>query len=87
MTQTVPQPKSILVAVPTTGAVMKAKTAETLFGIGRVLARNGINSAMLNLDGSDVVTVRNLYANMVLNSGKFDGLLFVRIPTWNSIPA
>jgi hypothetical protein len=68
---------SILVAVPTTGGVMKAKTAETLFGIARVLTANGIRADLVNIDGSDVVTVRNAYANRVLRSQRWDGLLFI----------
>jgi hypothetical protein len=77
MADPAPLLSNILIAVPTTGGVMKAKTAETLFGIARSLTANGIRSALVNIDGSDVVTVRNAYANQVLRSQRWDGLLFV----------
>ncbi len=69
--------KSILVAVPTMGGIMKSKTAESLFTLSKALARNGINADIRNIDASDVVTVRNIYANTVLKSDRWDGLLFV----------
>ena len=69
--------ESILVAVPTMGGIMKSKTAESLFILSKALARNGINGDIKNIDASDVVTVRNLYANMVLKSDRWGALLFV----------
>lgn len=72
-----PPLKNILVAVPSTGGLMKAKTAETLFKIAALLTRNGITPDMVNLNGSDVVTVRNVYANTLLNSKRWDSLLFI----------
>jgi hypothetical protein len=69
--------KNLLVAVPTMGGIMKSKTAESLFRLSKALTRNGVDANILNIDASDVVTVRNLYANMVLNSDRLDGLLFV----------
>jgi len=67
----------ILVAVPTTGGVLKSKTAQTLFQLSKMLTVRGYNPAMLNIDNSDVVTVRNFYANLVLGSEHFDALLFI----------
>jgi len=69
--------KNLLVAVPTMGGIMKSKTGESLFRVSKALARNGVDANIVNIDASDVVTVRNLYANMVLNSDRLDGLLFV----------
>ena len=69
--------KSILVAVPTMGGIMKSKTTQSLFLLSKVLASKGVNADMRNIDASDVVTVRNIYANTVLRSDRWDGLLFV----------
>lgn len=60
--------RNILVAVPSTGGVIKAKTAETLFQLARLLTARGFAPVMINIDGSDVVTVRNAYANKLLDS-------------------
>ncbi len=69
--------KSVLIAVPSTGGVIKAKTTESLVRLMRTLTRNGIDAEFNNIDGSDVVTVRNVYANLVLNSKRWDSLLFI----------
>ncbi|MDB5698780.1 MAG: hypothetical protein JWN69_1584, partial [Alphaproteobacteria bacterium] len=69
--------KSILIAVPSTGGVIKAKTAESLVRLVRNLTRGGVHADINNIDGSDIVTVRNLYANMVLNAERWDSLLFI----------
>jgi len=69
--------QKILIAVPTTGGLMKAKTAESLVNLVRVLTRAGIEADLRNIDNSDVVTVRNMYANMVLESDRWDSLLFI----------
>jgi len=69
--------KSLLIAVPTTGGSMKAKTAESLVNLMRVLTQNGIAAQIHNINNSDIVTVRNIYANMVLDSNRWDGLLFI----------
>ena len=71
------KPRSILVAVPTTGGMMKAKTAESLVGLMKVLTKAGINADLHNINNSDIVTVRNLYANMLLESDRWDSLLFI----------
>ena len=69
--------KSVLIAVPSTGGVIKAKTAQSLVRLVRDLTGRGIHAEFKNIDGSDVVTVRNLYANLVLNSKRWDSLLFI----------
>src|SRR6476660_832967 len=69
--------KSVLIAVPSTGGVIKAKTTESLVRLMRVLTESGIHAELKNIDGSDVVTVRNVYANLVLNSKRWDSLLFI----------
>jgi hypothetical protein len=69
--------KHILIAVPTMAGVMKAKTATTLVLLMRQLTRAGIEAEYLNVDSSDIVYARNLYAREVLRSKTLDGLLFV----------
>jgi len=71
------RPRSLLLAVPTTGGLMKAGTAESLANLMKVLTQNGIDADLRNIDGSDIVTVRNAYANMVLESDRWDALLFI----------
>jgi hypothetical protein len=69
--------KHILIAVPTMAGVMKAKTATTLVLLMRQLTRAGLQAEYLNVDSSDIVYARNLYAREVLRSKTLDGLLFV----------
>lgn len=72
-----PKARSILIAVPTTGGVMKSKTAESLMQLMKILTARGINADVRNIDNSDVVTVRNIYANTLLKSDRWDSLLFI----------
>jgi hypothetical protein len=69
--------KSLLIAVPTMGGIMKSRTVTSLMRLGKALARNGIDYHFWNVDSSDIVTVRNRYANTLLASPQYDALLFV----------
>ena len=69
--------KSVLLAVPTMGGIMKSRTAETLVLVTRQLTRAGIDVSFLNVDSSEIVSARNYYGNLILNSPKLDALLFV----------
>ena len=69
--------KHILIATPTTNGVMKSKTATTLIVLMRQLTRAGVVAEYLNVDSSDIVYARNLYARELLKSESLDGLLFV----------
>ncbi len=69
--------RNILIAVPTTGGNIKAKTAESLVKLMKVLTRRGIDADIHNINNSDIIAARNRYANMVLNSDKWDSLLFI----------
>ena len=69
--------KHILIAVPTMAGLIKAKTATTLVMLMRQLTRAGIEAEYLNVDSSDIVYARNLFARQVLESKTLDGLLFV----------
>jgi len=67
----------ILIAVPTTGGTVKAKTTDSLVRLMKVLTRNGFDADIHNIDNSDIVTARNRYANLVLDSDHWDSLLFI----------
>ena len=67
----------ILIAVPTTGGTTKSKTTESLVKLMKVLTRRGIDADIHNIDNSDIVTARNRYANIVLDSDHWDSLLFI----------
>lgn len=69
--------KSLMIAVPTTGGMMKSRTVTSLMQLGKALARAGIDYRFWNVDSSDVVTARNRYANTLLASPRHDALLFV----------
>ena len=69
--------KHILIAAPTMAGLMKAKTATTLVMLMRQLTRAGVEAEYLNIDSSDIVYARNLFARRVLESQDLDGLLFV----------
>ena len=71
------RPLRILVAVPSTGGTFKSKTATSLFKLANALTAAGAQPSILNFDGSDVITVRNMYANLVLESDRWDALLFI----------
>jgi len=57
--------------------VIKSKTATTLIMTMRHLTRSGIQAEYLNIDSSDIVYARNVFADVVLSSDGLDGLLFV----------
>src|SRR5580692_1818286 len=69
--------KHILIAVPTMAGLMKSKTATTLILLMRQLTRAGIMAEYLNVDSSDIVYARNLFAREMLRLEALDGLLFV----------
>jgi hypothetical protein len=69
--------KHILIAVPTMGGLVKAKTTTTLVLLMRQLTRAGVEAEYLNIDASDIVYARNFFACEVLRSKTLDGLLFV----------
>lgn len=69
--------KSLMIAVPTTGGMMKSRTVTSLMQLGKALARARIDYQFWNVDSSDVVTARNRYANTLIASPRHDALLFV----------
>ena len=71
------QLSNILLAIPSTGQTVKSATAVTLAGIAKTLTQRGVNVDFHNIDAAEVVTARDMFANMVLHSDGWDALLFV----------
>ena len=71
------QIRNLLIATPTTGGIIKSKTAETLTNLIKTLTKLEIDAHVYIINDSDIVTARNNYANSVLNSEKWDALLFI----------
>ena len=69
--------KSILIAIPTTSQQMLATTALSVAAVTRTLTQAGFNVGLHNIDSAEIVTARDMFANMVLHSDNWDGLLFV----------
>ena len=69
--------RSLLIATPTTGGIIKSKTAETLANLVKVLTKLDIDTHVYIINDSDIVTARNNYANSVLKSEKWDAILFI----------
>jgi hypothetical protein len=56
---------------------MKSETAITVAKTVQVLQANGINADLHNIDSAEIVTARDMFANVVLHSTKWDALLFI----------
>jgi hypothetical protein len=72
-----PTCRSLLLAVPTTGQTMKSATAITIASTVKVLQAAGIDVDLHNIDSAEIVTARDMFANMVLHSDKWEALLFI----------
>jgi hypothetical protein len=69
--------RSVLIAVPTTGGIMKSNTGVTVGHIVKALLRAGVDAHIHNVDSADIITARDIYANMLLHSSAWDALFFV----------
>lgn len=69
--------RRILLSLPTTSQSMKSATALTVANVVRVLSADGIDVQLHNIDSAEIVTARDMFANMVLHSPQFDSLLFI----------
>ena len=69
--------RSILICVPTTGQSMKSGTALTITDTVKTLIANGLHVDVHNIDSAEIVTARDMFANMVLHSDAWDSLLFI----------
>jgi hypothetical protein len=69
--------RSILIALPTVSRIMKAETAISVAYTVKVLQENGIDVGLHNIDSAEIVTARDMFANILLYSPNWDALLFV----------
>lgn len=56
---------------------MKSGTAITLAGVVKLLTQRGLEVDLHNIDAAEIVTARDMFANMILHSDKWDGLFFL----------
>lgn len=69
--------RSVLIAVPTTSQSMLASTALSIAAATRHLTQAGVQVSLHNIDSAEIVTARDMFANMVLHSPAWEALLFV----------
>jgi hypothetical protein len=68
--------QNILIGMPTMGGSMKTGTMLSIVDTMRALQQRGIESNIHNVDSAEIVTARDMLANMVLH-GEWDALLFI----------
>lgn len=69
--------RNILICLPTVSQSMMAGTALSVAYVVKALSANGINADVHNINSAEIVTARDMFANMVLHSDRWDGLLFI----------
>lgn len=67
----------LMIALPTTSQSMKSSTALTVANLAKLMQSNGIDAYLHNIDSAEIVTARDMFANMVLYSDDLDGLIFI----------
>ena len=72
-----PDPRHVLIALPTTSQIMKSATAVTVAHACLELQRHGANVDLHNIDSAEIVTARDMFANMVVYSEQLTHLLFI----------
>lgn len=68
---------NILIAIPTTSQSLKSATAISVTNVVKFLISAGHQVDLHNIDSAEVVTARDMFANMVLHSDHWDHLLFI----------
>lgn len=69
--------RNVLIALPTTHQSMKSATALSVANAAVALRDEGIGVDLHNIDSAEIVTARDMFANMVLHSDTWTHLLFV----------
>ena len=69
--------RHILVALPTVSRGMKSNTAISVAQAVAALQANGVATTLHNIDSAEIVTARDMFANMLLHTPQWDALLFV----------
>jgi hypothetical protein len=72
-----PKARHVLIALPTTSQMMKSATALTVANVSLALERQGIKVDLHNIDAAEIVTARDMFANMVLHSDRWTDLFFI----------
>ena len=72
-----PNCRNILIGLPTMGGSMKTGTTLAIVDTIQALKSRGISTEIHNVDSAEIVTARDMLANMVLHSDLWDGLLFI----------
>jgi hypothetical protein len=67
----------ILICVPTTHQTVKSGTMISIANAVKALSGAGLKVDLHNIDSAEIVTARDMFANMVLHSSTWDGLLFI----------
>lgn len=68
---------NILLCLPTTSQIMKSATAVAVANTCTRLSQLGHEVDLHNIDSAEIVTARDMFANMVLHSDRWDHLLFI----------
>lgn len=68
---------SVLVGIPSTSQSVKSATALTMANVAKSLVASGRSVDFHNIDSAEIVTARDMFANMVLHSDRWDSLLFI----------
>jgi hypothetical protein len=69
--------QSIFIALPTVSRSMKSQTAIAVARTVQALQQRGINADLHNIDSAEIVTARDMFANILLHSPGWDSMLFV----------
>src|SRR3712207_2225286 len=67
----------VLLATPTTGGILKASYAHTLFRASMAVRDSGGRVEFVTVDSSDVATARNFFANLLLRRPDITHLLMI----------
>jgi hypothetical protein len=69
--------RRLLICLPTTGQSVRSATAVAIANVAKTLVEKGVAVDLHNIDSAEIVTARDMFANMVLYSNELDGLLFI----------
>jgi len=69
--------KRVLLALPSGAGIVNAGTAVALIELVRELTLHGIDVDVHNIDAAEIVTARDMFANMLYHTPAWDALLFV----------
>ena len=68
---------NIVICVPTVSQTMMSSTAITIANVVKALQKANVEADLHNIDSCEIVTARDMFANMLLHSSRWDGMLFI----------